>query len=154
MIEKSSLSDGVYNSGKENTLEDSIEASKDNVLVISRLTKMLNYDGKCLLEEPHPILHRYKNTLMQDRIWFTIEDRMKFRPDAISEAYYGTPDLWYLVMWANEAREPLELSERAVQVIPMKTLTRVVTLALAAQEEVNENHANIPLAKSSTLVQI
>jgi hypothetical protein len=91
---------------------------------------------------------------MKNLTWFSIEERMQFRPDAISEAYYGTPDLWYLIMWANNVKEPLELDTRAVQVIPMKDITKVIQIALNSQKEINNNENNLPIAEQNILVRI
>ena len=148
-----SIKDSIFNSGNFLTLEDSISSSKDNPIDISRLTKRVNYQGNYIIEEPHTLLNRYKTVLMRKLEWYTLDNpRLKGRPDAISEIYYGTPDLWFLIMWANNALNPIELFTDAIKVIPISKVNKVIEIALSSQEEINKNHNNIPIAKDSTLV--
>jgi hypothetical protein len=154
-MEKETLAEGLFNSGKDIDIKDSISSAGDNPITIDRITKKLNYNNQCIIDEPHTMLHRYKSVLMKDRVWFSLDDeRLKGKPDAISEVYYGTPDLWYLIMWANNALKPTELFGDAIQVIPMKTIVKVIQIAMSSQEEININAESIPVAEQSILVKL
>lgn len=40
-------------------------------------------------------------------IFFTVEGHYVGRPDAISEAVYGVPELWWVIMDINNIKEPI-----------------------------------------------
>ena len=117
MTKKTTLQSGVYNTGAHLDIKQSIAYSENNPLTYNNTTKKINFKGLFIMDEPHNIFDRYKNVLMKKTRYISIEKRMMGRPDAISEMYYGTPDLWFLVMWANKAFQPEELMTKSVKVI-------------------------------------
>jgi hypothetical protein len=154
MVKKSSLQSGIYNAGGHLDIKDSIRYSEENPLTLNNTTKKILYKGKLIMDEPHNIFHRYKAILMDHTTYISIDKRMMGRPDAISEKYYGTPDLWFLVMWANNAFKPEDLMKSAVKVIEYNQVEKIIEIALTYQSDIRDNEQNIPEKKNTTLVNI
>lgn len=154
MTKKSTLQTGMYNAGGHLDVQESIRYSESNPLTFNNTTKKLNFKGKFIMDEPHTIFHRYKSILMTKTRYISIEKRMVGRPDAISEYYYGTPDLWFLIMWANNAMKPEDLMETTVKVIEYNQVEKIIEIALTFQSEIRQNESNIPVKKDTTLVNV
>lgn len=154
MTKKSTLQSGVYNSGSHLNIKHSIEYSESNPLTFNNITKKINFKGLFIMDEPHNIFYRYKDALMSKMKYITIEKRMMGRPEAISESYYGTPDLWFLILWANNAFKPEDLSRTSIKVIEFSQVEKIIEIALTFQSEIRENEDNIPEKKDTTLVNV
>jgi len=153
-MKKSTLQSGFYNTGSHLDIADSVKYSEENPLTYNNTTKKINFKGLFIMDEPHNIFHRYKNRLMSKTRYISIEKRMMGRPDAISEYYYGTPDLWFLVMWANQVFQPEQLMTKSVKVIEYGQVEKIIEIALTFQNEIRENEENVPIKKDTTLVRI
>lgn len=42
----------------------------------------------------------------RDYLWTTVKTYEQARPDLISQRLYGTPDLWWFIMWLNGLSDP------------------------------------------------
>ena len=42
----------------------------------------------------------------KDYLWTVVRNNEQVRPDLVSQRLYGTPDLWWFIMWLNGISDP------------------------------------------------
>jgi len=143
-----------FNSGKFPDIQKSIEHSKDNPLTMTNISYRLNYKGRFIMNEPHNVLFQYKHFIMSNLIEITLPPNRKFRPESIAELYYGTPDLWYIIMLANGITRPEQLSGNKVKLLRVEMLNSLIKLIQKNSSDIKKNHKNPHKINNRTLKNI
>jgi hypothetical protein len=97
-----------YDSSKFPTIRESIRHSKNNKLVLSNISPTISIDDG-FLGKGSPIFKKYDEYLKGFLTEIELTPNFRYSPRHVSKAYYGTPDLWYLVLWANNMTSKFEL---------------------------------------------
>jgi len=129
-----------YNSGKYPDIKDSVEHAKNNQFTMTNLSSRLNYKGRFIMNEPHSVLYQYKTFIMNNLITIPLDERLKYRPEAVSEMNYGTPDLWHIVMIANGISLPVELVGETIKILNPNKTGMLVKLINKNAKNLAKNH--------------
>jgi hypothetical protein len=103
------LSSNRYNSGAFASISESYNHSLTNPVLLQNVSKKVLYQGKFILNDPWHIFKQYKEILEKKKSKFQVTESLKYRPKAISEAIYSTPDLWYLIFMANGFSKDIQI---------------------------------------------
>ena len=101
-----------YNSGYSTEIEENIEFDKEkNGVSISKIARELNFKNALVIQDPFTILDEYRNFLLNEDNLDEIEvpEDRAYRPEAMSQKIYGTPDLWYIILIVNKMKNYIEL---------------------------------------------
>ena len=142
-----------YDSGKFNNILESIEHSKSNKFLIENTSEIYNYNDTITLFSPH-IFNIYKNLLSVYMDTITLDEKYFYKPELLSFDIYGTPDLWYLILWANDISTVTEFSKSEIKVINDKGLDKINTVIEAYKSRLNLNHEDPYVISDSTLKKI
>jgi hypothetical protein len=95
----------VYNASSSPYIEENIVKIPKNILAIRNASYKLNFlneftmnDPRVLAKDIYRILESNKKSTNNRRIFYQ-------RPEVVSEFVYHTPDLWYIVMMANNSMD-------------------------------------------------
>ena len=142
-----------YDSGKFNNILESIEHSKSNKFLIENTSEIYNYNNTITLFSPH-IFNIYKNLLSVYMDTITLDEKYFYKPELLSFDIYGTPDLWYLILWTNDISTVTEFSKSEIKVINDKGLDKINTVIEAYKSRLNLNHEDPYVISDSTLKKI
>jgi len=117
-----------FNSGIFADIQDSIKHSKQNEILLENISVRINYKNQFIMNEPHSILNRYKQIIMNNLEEVELFDELKYRPEAVSEYYYGTPDFWYLILMANKISLPIQLANSPIKIVTNNLLGTILSI--------------------------
>jgi hypothetical protein len=110
-----------YNSAKHVDILTSILDSKKNKILISNVSNKLNLNNKLIISEPH-IFYEYEELILKNCVEVVIYEKFFYRPEYLSKELYGTPDLWYLLLWINKMTSIHDFNKLTINVFnPDKT---------------------------------
>lgn len=104
----------IYSAGFE-SIDKSITHSKKNRLVLDNISNWYLFEGEVLMGEP--ILNKYKNSILNMAMTITINEDFYRRPEYVSYRLYGTTDLWYLLLFLNNMKNPDEFTKDMIRVL-------------------------------------
>ena len=127
---------------------ESISNAENNTISIRNVSYQLNYMNKFIMDEPQTIVQRYSEVLLGNlRAIEFPSGNYKYRPNALSEKIYGTPDLWYLIMMANSwtrFEQVLPSKKGLMKIIPTATVNDFLRILLEHEDAIAENHVTPP----------
>jgi len=94
-----------YNSSRFPDIPGSIKDSKKNKYMYGNLTQKINMYDKAILSQGN-IFESYRNVLETHLEKVSIDEKYFYRPEWVSLDYYGSTDLWYLILWLNNISRP------------------------------------------------
>lgn len=144
----------LLNSGRFPKIEESVEHSRTNPLAIQNVSFRRDYMGVFLTDAPKNLAHLFLSTLESDAYEMDLEDELLYRPEAVSERVYGTPDLWYLVMMANKITYPTELAGPRVRYYSERVVGAFLSFADKMKGRVAESRRNPTRVEDRVLVSI
>jgi hypothetical protein len=98
-------------------IKDSIADSKDNSVQLSNVcTHVILYDNIKLTDSL--IFQDYWNILEPTLENYKLKEEFWYKPEAFAKSFYGTSDLWYLVLWTNKMTHPVQFTGTNVKVLP------------------------------------
>jgi len=127
---------GRFNSSNTPDVAEGVALSKGNPITISSLSELLSVDGVLMLA-PNSAVEDYMDYIMENAVEMDLPEELWYRPEALAESLYGTPDLFYLVMLMNGASSAADFKMAKVKVLdPGSTiLDRIVTARSKALAE-------------------
>lgn len=103
------------NSDKINIIDNSIEYSKNNPLILSQISHKINYNDEFLTYDEN-ILNSYKNYLSQFCIFLKIPEEYYYKPELVAKEMYGTVDLWYLILFFSNCPSAEEFNKSVIKI--------------------------------------
>jgi hypothetical protein len=90
------------------TLTQSVEHASTNKLTLTNISEKVSIDG--VVMDDQVILLEYMDFIMNNLVDYTVGPEAAHRPEVIAQRIYGTADLWYLILWANDAPSKVEFT--------------------------------------------
>lgn len=107
------------------TIEDSIEIAIDNSLILDNITTFTRMHGKNI-PNSNIMLNKYRTVLLNYTYRYTIPDeefsKYIYRPKRLSNALYGTPDLWHMLIWINNMMSISDFNRKDIVVFEPSVL--------------------------------
>lgn len=107
-------SKGACPAMSENT-NTSIRAAKVDRFVLDNNMNWYVFEDNLLMGIDY--LDRYRNTLLRMSTRIKIGKDYFMRPEYVSHKLYGTTDLWYILLWLNDMKNPTEFVKEEILVI-------------------------------------
>jgi len=123
-----------YDSADHADIRDSINASKTNKLNIKNVSNKINSAGK-IIWLSNNIFKKYKNILAQYTVEVEVKDHQKYKPHFLSKEYYGTQDLWYLIMLMNDMTSVMEFTKDTVKVFDKRRIELINKILVENQNK-------------------
>jgi len=143
------------NSGSFNDIEEGISHSENNKITFDKLSKKVDYKGLFIMNDPESIFDNYASVIFANLEDFIITDELAFRPEAISERRYDTPDLWPLVMRANKFYDPKQLkSGMTIKLVPRRNLNHIISIIDKNSKDIKKTLISPTKVNDRTLIKI
>ena len=128
-------------SGAYANINDSITHSKGNIITFDKMCNWYLFEDTVLM--PMPFLNKYKETLLNNSIYVTIDPKFYYKPEYVSYNIYNTTDLWYLILFLNEMKSVEEFNKPRILVFDP---SRLATLKNIINTEGNRYTRDNPKA--------
>jgi hypothetical protein len=114
---------GSLNSSRFPDIVEGLEHSKTNPAIIHNASRTIDFLGKFITGEPRTVAHNRLDVIRNRGKLPTVEwsSDYKMRPEAFAQKMYGTPDLWWVIMHANECMDRTKFA--TVPGVPVKYYT-------------------------------
>jgi hypothetical protein len=90
----------AFDSSNFATIPDSVNSAADNRFALGNLRLKVTYRGITI--DDYPVLKRYEQFVLSTTVQVAVDPAIaRFRPHAVARTVYGTPDLWWLVLWSG-----------------------------------------------------
>ena len=104
-----------YDSSDFSDITDSIQHSKSNKLVYSRLNSKVTYANKYDIDTNF-ILDKYDSIIIENTKLVKIDENYFYKPEYLSKKLYGTPNLWYLLLFVNSITTAMEFNKNRIYI--------------------------------------
>lgn len=127
------------NSDKINIIDNSIEYSKNNPLILSQISHKINYNDEFLTYDEN-ILNSYKNYLSQFCIFLKIPEEYYYKPELVAKEMYGTVDLWYLILFFSNCPSAEEFNKSVIKIFDPAKFSVLNKLMNITKKSLNLNN--------------
>jgi hypothetical protein len=142
------------NSGRFADVAECVKHSHDNPITIGNISKKILFKGGFIMDEPHYILYEYRQLFMNSKTERDLPIEHMFRPKAVSEFVYGTPDLWYLILLASGLTHKRQLIGPKVSYVDPGKLGQIMMIINKRSDELKATRINPTNVMDRTLVRI
>jgi hypothetical protein len=142
------------NSGNFIDIQDGVEHSKENAVLITHVSESLLYKDKFVMKEPTSLFKKYRAVLFADLKEMKLPEKFKYRPEALAEYLYETPDLFYLVYYANSITRPIELNGDTVKFFSPEAVNTYLKMIEKNKTRINATIKNPKNVKDRTIRDI
>ncbi|HQL12049.1 MAG TPA: hypothetical protein PK507_03455, partial [bacterium] len=108
-LNMSSVSSGHYPD-----MQTSVSSVPTNKVLLDNISNVYNY--KDIIQFPMSFLRKYENIIKANLQDYKIDKSRFYRPEYVSWDLYGTTDLWYLILFVNDLKSPMELNFTDIKV--------------------------------------
>ena len=126
----------------EATLNLSITEAKNDFYNLDNYASKLQFkimDDTYLVFTNYEILKKYEYVLFENSVLTPLKERYKFRPEHLSIALYGTPQLWYLLLFLNKMTSPSQFKKENIRVIHPSKVNLIEEIYLNEKEYLKAN---------------
>jgi hypothetical protein len=141
-----------YNSSANAEMSKCIAASKSNPITIANLSELYIYDNIAVYA-PESVVEDYMPHIEENLIEMTLPESLHFRPEALSESLYGTPDLFYVLMLVNGCSSVTNFNMEKVKVLN-PTSKIIGSIAAARMKGLNKQRSKPYIVNDLTLKEI
>jgi len=101
-----------------------IQNDKLNKFSITNISDTYSINNNIIFKM-YNILNEYRGLLLSDLITVTIPDEEFLIPERTALNYYGSADLWYIILYANGMKDKYEYTRKNVKILSNNSLTLV-----------------------------
>jgi len=127
--------DASVDSGEKMNILDSIESSKNNSIILSKLSQDFKL-GNVTLDSPTPCFVKYYDLLESYTITINLEERHMYKPEIVAKEYYGTTDLWWLVLYMSKLTKHEEFNLPRIKILDPAALNDVFEIIKRSEGEI------------------
>jgi hypothetical protein len=143
-----------YHSGKNPNVFVNIDVDKTNPITYANIREISEFAGLFKLREPNSVLNDYRRVFKASLVDEVITPAYMYRPHAISERFYMTSDLWYLILFANDALHPMELNKLNIKIYPPDEIGKLLKIINAGKERLEYTRENPNQISDRTLIPL
>lgn len=120
----SEININTLNSGDYPDLIQSVYTVSGNKVLLDNISNFYNFRN--LIQLPMHFLRKYENIIKSNLVKYRIDSSRFFRPEYVSYDLYNTTDLWYLILFVNDLKDPLELNYPDILVPNSLYITEII----------------------------
>jgi len=136
--------DDIYSARSENTNTSIRDAKRNRVLLDNNMNWYI-FENNLLMGLDY--LDKYKNTIFQMVTKVRIGNEYFMRPEYVSYSLYGTTDLWYLLLWLNDMKNPNEFIKNEIYVVAANKMSELQKVLDRARSYVYNVYNPKPIQK-------
>jgi len=110
-----------------------IASSKSNNLIFSAISSNLKY-GSIVFDDPHNIFQQFREVIDENLEDFALDEKYFYMPERLAKDIYGSSDLWWLVLMANNMITHRDFCVRDIKVVTSGTLDTIESILNASKE--------------------
>ena len=139
------MSVSSYNNAEAYDLELINSNILEDVLDPSNVKEYLVLNGKVIENIPLTVIDEAFYFLNDDLEEIKYSDKYKYKPEYISQEQYGTPELYYLIMYVNNITTKLDFNGDNLEVIKYPSKDSIIRLQLFIEESNLNNRLFKPI---------
>lgn len=128
-------------SNNEKTIRDEMLAMKSDVWNVDSFSTYNVYMDQVVLPSGF-ILDEYRDHFELSLEEIELDDKYHYSPTLFAEDYYGTADLWFLVLYFAKMKSLFEFNTPTIKVIPNSALVDLNKVLVKHSAEVKESRSN------------
>ena len=105
--------------------------------VLASYTKFDLINGDSFNVSNYNILKKYELLLKSNTLKYRLQSEEKYRPELVSNNIYGTPNLWYLVLFVNDLERACKLDMDEIVVLPANKLSLLSQIYSAEKQKLD-----------------
>jgi hypothetical protein len=134
-----SLNTSSVSSGDYADMRTSVASVSSNKVLLDNISNVYNFEN--IIQLPMHFLRKYENIIKANLMDYKISENRFYRPEYVSYDLYGTTDLWYLILFCNDLRSPMELNFTDIKV-PNSIYTLEIINKLKTIDNITSSHDN------------
>lgn len=138
MIIVADYTNSSINSGQLNDMQESVGHAKTNKLLLDNISKIYKFENQLIF--PMHFLRKYENIFKTNLLEMDLDKSLYYRPEYISNLIFGTVDLWYLILFVNDMKSPMDLCTKKVLVPSNNYMMEVVNKLKLLEVDVENSH--------------
>lgn len=127
-------------SGEYKDMIQSVNSTINNRILLDNISKIYNYDG--IIELPMSFLRKYENILKTGLMEYTLPTNFYYRPEYLSYYLFGTTDLWYLILFVNDMKDPLEFCTEKVWIPNTLYVMEIINKLKLIEKDTEDSQEN------------
>jgi hypothetical protein len=131
------------------TIADSVADAASNTVAASVAYSPISIDGFTVYRRS--ALSASRAAIMPLLVQRPFPRELWYRPDIVSLQEYGTPDLWYLILWADGCSDPCDFDGPTMMILPKANLQTVKSILASSPGSIPSVRANPPAARVSSI---
>ena len=122
-------------SGAKMNIADSLASAAGNTVILSRLSQDYKF-GDITLDSPIPCFMKFYDLLEGYTMRVEITEEFKYRPELVAQKYYGTTDLWWLVLYMSKLTKHEEFNLPSVKILKPAYLPDLFEIIERSEKEI------------------
>ena len=123
-------------SGEKMSIADSIASSGGNDIILSKLSQDYKF-GNITLDSPIPCFMKFYDLLESYTVRIDMEERYKYKPEIVAKEYYGTTDLWWLVMYMSKITKHEDFNIPSIKILQPAYLKDLFEIVERSEKEIS-----------------
>lgn len=128
-------------SNNEKTIKNYLLFSDSDNYVVDKILLYCNYNNENIIQFGN-ILDNYRDYFDKYLIDYDVPERFYYQPAAVAEAYYGTPDLDFLVLYFSKITSLLDFNKPQIKILDKTKMPEINRLFVSLQDSVKESYNN------------
>lgn len=122
-------------SGEKMSIVDSLASCQHNNVILSKLSQDYKF-GNITLDAPIPCFVKFYDLLESYTIRVTMEERYKYKPEIVAKEFYGTTDLWWLVMYMSKITKHEDFNIPSIKILQPDYLDDLFEIIERSEKEI------------------
>lgn len=141
------------NSSSSSNIQDDIVSSENNTITWSSVTLKLQYGDK-IIPNALTIFEPYRDYLLSLCEDVSVSSEYLYTPKSFCADYYGTPDIFWLVLWLNQIPSARHFEKSTIKVLPNASVSVLHEIINKYREKLDSNSVKPDVLKDYTLTKI
>jgi len=122
-------------SGAKMNIADSLASAAGNSVILSRLSQDYKF-GEITLDSPIPCFMKFYDLLEGYTMRIELDEKYKYRPELVAKDYYGTTDLWWLVLYMCKLTKHEEFNLPSIKILKPAYLKDLFEIIERSEKEI------------------
>lgn len=134
-------------------IDDNIKSAEKNTNTYSALSKAVNFNG-VIIQDPQTIFHKYRELFEANLVEIELDRKYHHKPELIARQYYGTTDLWWMVLWVNNMVHHYEFDLPKVKIVDLGLSKQIGQIINANVKILKKNKAEVETISDLTIYPV
>jgi hypothetical protein len=143
-----------YDSSRYPNIQSSVDSAATNMMVLSNTRNKILINGRVM--DDRLVLKDYEGYILGNTIPVTVNSNSWYRPELVAKDFYGTQDLWWLVLWSGGFSSKLDFvpTNKVFRIFNPDLLPVINRILKRSASSLKESSDSPTVANDITLVKI